>query len=252
MPTTVPFAASSQWSEASVVKQSIYETSSTALARLGTRAVTGDGRVFRYAKAGSSAIAAGVLCQGPAPVANHKNIAVYAAASVGDTLLYVTLAGTSVSANDYAEGYVHANNTSPAGNIYKIKSHPDLNVSVSTTLALTLYDPITKAFTTSSKVTLTKSPYNSIVIAPSSGLTQIPVGVPIVDIAAGYYGWVQTWGPCPVLTQGTVVIGQNVGLGGTTDGAIGPVTAATTAVVGWTQQVNASTEFSLIYLTIAP
>jgi len=250
MPTTVPFAASSQWSEASVVKQSIYETSSTALARLGTRAVTGDGRVFRYAKAGASDIAAGVLCQGPAPFPNHKNIAVYAAASVGDTQITVTLGNTPVTANYYAEGYLHANDNAPEGNIYKIKSHPSANANA--TLTLTLYDPIIEAFTTSSEVTLTKNPYDAIVIAPNGGLTQVPVGVPIVDIAAGYYGWVQTWGPCPVLTQGTVVIGQNVGLGGTTDGAVGPIGAYTTAVVGWTQQVNASTEFSLIYLTIAP
>ncbi len=234
--------------DSQILKQHIYEASATPKHRLGTKLVMGDGRVFYYAKAGDTALDDGKLCQSAAPNANHKNITVAAAAAVGDTKVKVTLGASALTANYYADGYLHCNDETPEGTIYKIKSHPA--ASASSSVWITLYDPIWKAFTTTSDVTLTKHPYDSLIVAPTS-LTAPVVGVPIIDVPANHYFWLQTFGPCSVLTEGTIVIGQNVGASTTTSGAVSAIGAYTTAVVGWTMQVNATTEYSLIFLKIA-
>jgi hypothetical protein len=247
---TVPGQTRSLAHSPGIIKQSIYETSSDQLHPLGTRLEVGD-RVFHYTKNGLVALIDGVLLQGAVPVPNHLDCLVATTSAIGDTKLKVTLGNTLLTANYYAEGYLHGNNVAPEGNAYKIQGH--LAADASAAVWINLYDPMYKAFTaSSSKVTLTKNPWDSVVVAPNAALTSSPVGVAIVDVAASYYFWAQTWGPCAVLTQGTIVIGAPVGLGGTTDGEIGPITAYTTSVIGSTLQVNASTDFSLIFLKIAP
>lgn len=232
-----------------IPRQSIYEESSTAKHALGDKCMVGE-RVFHYCKNGSVALADGKIVQSSAPVANYLNKPVAANVSVGATRVSFTPGATACTANQFANGYLHCNDVAPEGTIYKIKSH--LACAGSVAMWVELYDPVWKAMTTSSEVTLTKSPWDEVIIAPNGGLTAPIVGVPLIDVTASYYFWAQTWGPAPVLTQGTIVIGQPVGLGGTADGAIGPMAADTTDVVGVTMQVNASTEYSLIFLKIAP
>ena len=232
-----------------IVRQSIYETSAIPKHDLGAMAKLRDGRVFYYAKAGSAALVAGQVQCAPAPVANHKDIAVAAAVAVGATRVSVTLGATAAAANAYAEGYIHLNSgTAGAGNYYKIKSHRA--IASGGTGTIELYDPIQEALTTSSKATLTANPFNGVVVAATT-LVAPPVGVPIVDVPAGHYCWLQTWGLAAVLTNGTIVIGQNVAPGGDA-GAVAAVAAATTPVIGYVAQVNATTEYSLIVLRISP
>lgn len=253
---SVPGTGKSQGKTPLITKQSLYEESSTQNHMLGTRLDLGDGRVFRYTKNGATALAAGKLIQCAVPVANHLNCAAYAAAAVGAMKVSVTLGATALTINYYAEGYMHCNDVSPEGHIYKISHH--LAADASAVVVVNLFDPIVKALTTSSEVTLTKHPNDGVVIAPNGGLTQPIIGVPIIDVTASYYFWAQTWGSCAVLTQGTVVVGMGVGLGGTADGACGPIAitgnaaADTAQSVGVVRQVNASTEYSLIDLRIAP
>lgn len=232
-----------------VPKQSIYEQSSEQLHALGAKISLGDGRVFHYSQMGAVAVAAGALCQAAAPIAHHTNRLAAAAVVVGARRIQVAPGATGGAANLYAEGYLHCNDAAPAGLIYKVKSH--LAITASTAFWVNLYDPVIEVLTTASEVTLAHNPYKGLLIAPNAALTAAPMGVPIIDVTAAYYAWLQTAGPCAVLTQGTVVIGQKVGLGGTADGAIGPVAADVTVTVGKVMRVNASTEYSLIYLTLS-
>jgi len=230
-----------------VVGQDIYEESSTPKCRIGLLLQLGD-RFFRYAKNGAVALAKGKMTQGAVAIANHRNIVVAAAAPAATTTVTVTLGATAVVANQYADGYLHVNNEAGEGVTYRIKSHPA--AAASANLVVTLYDALETALTTTSRVTLTKGKYDSVVIAPAAGLTSAATGVPLINVAAGNFFWMQTKGPAAVLTQGTIVIGQNVGLGGTVDGACGPVGAVTTDVWGRVLQVNASTDYSLIDLSL--
>lgn len=256
--TKVPGQVRSMAREPWVVKQSIYEESSTPLSKVGTRLQLSDGRVFHYAKNGAVALADGVLLQGAAPAANHLNCALAADAAVGDTKVKVTLGATETTLNEYAEGFLSFNDVAPEGTYYKISSH--LAADASAAVWINLYDPLWKAATTSSEVTLTKNPYDGALIAPNGGFSQIPIGVALIDVTIGYYFWCQTWGPCNVLAQGTIVIAQRVGLGGTADGAVGPMaltegtpnTGLGQPEVGYCMRVNASTEYALIFLRLAP
>jgi len=227
---------------------SIYEESVSAKHRFGDRIKVGE-RVFHYFKNGAVALAAGKLVQGAVPLPNHRNRTVAATVAIGAMKVSVGMGATTAALNYYSEGWLHCNDETPEGNIYKVKSH--LAIAGSDTVWFNLFDPVVAAMTAStSEVTLTKNLYDSVIIAPNGGLTAAPVGVPIIAITASYYGWIQTWGTCAVLTQGTVVIGQKVGLGGTADGAIGPIAAYTTVQVGTVMQVNASGDYSLINLTL--
>jgi hypothetical protein len=234
------------------IKMGIYQTSDTLPdgGRIGMKLRIDDGRVFKLAKAGVVALAAGKAVQGVVPVVAHLNCAVAEAAADEAVKVKVTLGATAAAANLYAEGTLHVNAAAGAGYCHKIRGHAAIAASGSD--YFTLYDPLAKALTTASKVTLTKNLWDSVVIAPAGGLTAAIAGVPVVDVPANNYFWCQTAGQAPVLTQGTVVIGQNVGLGGTADGACGPVALDTTVIWGYVMRVNASTEYSLIFLQIAP
>lgn len=233
-----------------IPKQSIYEESSTALHSLGDCCALPGGRIFTYCKNGAVALDDGKVVQGAVPVSAHLNRALAASAVVGATKVYVGFGASAAAANYYAEGYLHFNDAAPEGTYYKVKSH--LAIAGNDSVYVNLYDPLVKAATiTTSEVTLTKAKEDSVLVLPNAGVTSAIVGVPIIDVTISYYFWAQTYGPCAVLGQGTLVIGQKVGIGGTADGAVGPVTALTTATIGEVMQVNASTEYSLIFLKIS-
>jgi hypothetical protein len=98
----------------SLTNQDARTVSSTKLhANLGSVAETADGRVYRYALAGASNLAAG-LCNNPvAKVTNHTNNAVATAAALGDRSVNITLAGaTATTAGQYDDGYLVVNDSS--------------------------------------------------------------------------------------------------------------------------------------------
>ena len=233
-----------------IPKQSIYEESSVARHSLGDCCALPGARIFTYCKNGAVALIDGAVVQAAVPVANHLNRTVAETAAVGSTKVKVNFGASAAAANYYAEGWLHFNEAAPEGTYYKVKSH--LAIAGSDAVYINLYDPLWKVATiTTSYATLTKAKEDSVIVMPNAALTAPVVGVPIIDVTASYYFWAQTYGPCAVLGRGTLVIGQPVGIGGTTDGAVGPITAYTTDVIGTTMQVNASTEYSLIFLKIS-
>jgi hypothetical protein len=237
-----------------VYYQSLYEASSTKKHGLGTVRQLSDGRVFVYGQAGAANLAAGVLVQGPAPdVANHGNIAVAANANIGNRSVTVTLGNLLIAANFYQDGWMHISDATYGGKAYKIKSHA--NAAANANLTLNLYDAIRDAnLTTSAKVTLTAHPCSGVIIHPSPP-TSLLVGVPVVAITANYYGWFQTKGPAPVLTQGTLVAGNMAYPDVTANGAVGPANAnaidnVKVQDVGRVISVNANTHYSMIQLDL--
>jgi len=232
-----------------IPKQSIYEQSATAKHRIGDCIQLGDGRRFHYAYAGAVTLVPGKLTQGAViTAADNYLLPVAANAAIGAKKISITGDATA-AANVFNGGWLHTSTVSSLGNYYKVKNHGAL--ASATAAWIYLYDPLLEAITTSATVTLTQSPFNNTVIAPNAGLSAMPAGVPIIDVTANYYYWSQTWGPCSVLAQGTVVIGHNVGLGGTADGAFGPIAADAATVLGTVMRVGASAAYALVWLTIA-
>ena len=233
-----------------IPKQSIYEESSVALHSLGDCIALPGSRIFTYCKNGAVALIDGAVVQAAVVIPNHVNRTVAATAAVGATSVSINIGATAATLNQYAEGYLYFNEAAPEGTYYKVKSH--LANAGSLAMVVRLYDPLWKVATiTTSYASLVKAREDSVLVMPNAGLTGCVVGVPIIDVTASYYFWAQTYGPCAVLGQGTLVVGQPVGIGGTANGAVGPLAADTTDVIGSVIQVSGSTEYSFIFLKIS-
>jgi hypothetical protein len=228
--------------------QSIFKQSVNQMEDLGTVRWTDDGRAFAYARAGAVALAYAKLTQNPVVDTNAHNEALSAAqsAAIGDTYVTVTFGG-AVTANFYKDGWLHINDATGEGNIYRIKGHPAGTAGV----IVDLKDPIRVALVAStSEWTMTPNLQNLVIVFPTTA-TGVPTGVPLINVDINYYFWNQVKGPCPLLTDSTIVIGNDVMASTNTAGAV--MAAASndiTGVVGRVLQVNATTEYSLIQLDI--
>ena len=232
-------------------RQTVLSTSADQKEELGTLRILNDGRKFRYAKNGASALVAGNAVMAPAVVANHVELAVAAAAATGSKSVTVTLGGTAVTQNQYAGGFLQINKEAGIGHQYKILSHPAADAAAN--VVLTLEDPIVDALTTSSEASLIANPYAAVVV--TTGATCIPVGVAPCDVAANAYFWSQTGGVACVETNGTPAAFSNLfpAAGGELDA--GPVTTTTQVlaagpVVGFLMVIGGDNEAKPAFLTL--
>ena len=182
--------------------------------KLGTRAVTPDGRVFYYAKNSSAAITpAGKICDGIAAVAAHDMDLAAAAASAGATTF---TSGTSltVTKDQYADGYVVFNDGPAQGEVYRIKSTTAVSGATGVSRTIDEPDGLRTALTTSSLFGLVYPPYKDVKIIDGDGtMTTGPLGVNPIPVTASYYFWLQTAGVSSVLSGAAVaVVGDAVGV----------------------------------------
>jgi len=235
-----------------IALQSIYETAAVARHTIGARLQLGE-RVFYYAKNGGAILAPATMAQKIAQVANHITLACPTSSVVGAKHIWVTLGGTAVTANMYAEGYIHVSDATTKFAM-KIKSHI-AQATVNGNVKINLYDPIPAVVTAASSIlALTRNPWDSVIVVPLGGITAMPVGVSLVSVPISEYFWCQTWGPAALGVKGTIVAGDATMLGGTTDGFAGPVGEAVVQKFSWGTAITimADTKTSLVYLTIAP
>lgn len=225
-----------------------YEVSDVQSSTLGSLAVTVDGKVVQYCLAGSVALLPGKLCQGPAVVANHQNIAVASTAAIGDITVTVTLGATAATANQYAGGFLSVNDATGEGAQYEILSHPAADASAS--LVVTLRSPIRVALVAAtSEVSLIANPANGIIVNPTTPTGKV-VGVPIVDVPASYYCWVVMKGLCPVLNDGALTVGSAVSPSNAVAGAVENGVIAQ-GFVGNAYQTGVDTEYRTVNLNIS-
>ena len=237
--------------------QGIFEESSVQHANLGTRIAFEDGRVYRYAKNGATALAAGKFVKAGALVA-QINKAVTTAVSVGNNDITLTTTSAITTAND---GYLQINTGSGmTGQQYKIKTCA-AKATTATSTDFVLYDPIAVALTTSAYGSVLYNPYEQCQVVAAQ--TDLVLGVPVIPVTAEYYFWLQTWGPACVLSEGTPAAGYSVTVGGNS-GVAGTTTTmpwtmsgagATTfagPIVGVQWQVGVDAHFKMVYLMLCP
>lgn len=225
--------------------QDLFDISvTTAQTQLGALATTGDGRYFRYALAGATALVPGTLQQGPAETTAHERLAM-AAAAVGATSL-TTTASITVTANQYTGGYAMVAVTPGIGQMFQIGTHP---ATTSAALTFNIVDPVITALTTSSTVSLVANPYAGVIINPTTATGTI-AGVAVAATPIAGYGWIQTKGPSNVLAQGTVVVGEEVAASSTTAGCV-VATSGVLASVGVAMQGITATQNGPIFLNIS-
>jgi hypothetical protein len=194
-----------------VIQQGIFEESSTAKHKIGTRMQLADGRVFYYAL-NVEALTAGLLCfSKPTHADNTAMVTTTASAAVGaKTISSMTVGGTAITVNEFAEGWLITQKVSGTGNCYKIKSHTS-GTSAGTNLDIVLYDPLVQAIATTTEVTFAYNPFYK-VLSGTAVVTSPPAGVALRAFTSAYYGWLQTWGVCAIQHDeaGSLTIGMRV------------------------------------------
>ncbi len=220
---------------------------------LGTRVETKDGRVFRYVKAGGTALVAGNCIQSPAIVPNHLANTPPAVAVGAKSFVY-TPGSTLGTVDQYADGFLQISTTPGLGYTYTVDGHAAF--ASGTAFTLNLKDPIQVALTTSSRVGLIANKYKGVIQMPITTATGTLVGVAGYVIAANEFGWIQTWGLASVLIAGTPALGATVMAPGAVAAAAQIIVAAGTLIVaqwvGQMAQVGVDTTANFVDLRINP
>lgn len=182
------------------------------LYNIGDRVQTGDGRVFRYAYAGTGGVLSsfGAACTAVVKISHLIPAAGVAASGVRSVLVTVGAtdgaAGNGIIAVDELRGgyIVLANQSSSAMNRCIIG-----NTAVATgggTMTVYLDAPTTAAITAASYCEIMPNPYYNMRLggALSGSLERSTfLGIPAVTAAATNYFWLQTWGPTWIVPSGT-------------------------------------------------
>jgi len=218
----------------------------TKLFPLGSRLLYGN-TVYAYGRLAAVAVTAGKCVTHAASIAHHFDLTPTAGVAAGETAISVETAGTDITLNQYAGGYLYVNDAAGEGQMLRIESNPAHDHSADPSIVITCYDDLATAITTSSRITLIPDPRSGQIVqaATTTGAT---LGVTVVDMAASAYGWFSVSGPATVLTSGTLVVGNHaVPLGAA--GAVGPAAGDVIQVIGTVMIVNVTTDYSLINLT---
>ncbi len=224
-------------------------TVSTAGTQLGALATTGDGRYYRYALAGASALVVGKVQQSAVEATGNEALAI-AAAAVGATQI-VTTSTVTVTANQYQGGYVAITQTPGLGYLYQIAGHAAVTSAV---LTINLVDPIIVALTTATQIDLVSNKYASVIINPVSGsATGTVAGVAVAATPATDYGWLQVRGIANVLADDAITVGTAVQTSDTVAGAVtnGNVSAGVYPCVGIAVTGIADTDYGAVDLNIS-
>ena len=218
----------------------------TKLFPLGSRLLYGN-TVYAYGRLAATAVTAGKCVTHAASIAHHFDLTPTAGVAAGETAISVETAGTDITLNQYAGGYLYVNDAAGEGQMLRIESNPAHDHSADPSIIISCYDDLATAITTSSRITLIPDPRSGQIVqaATTTGAT---LGVTVVDMAASAYGWFAVSGPQAVLTSGTLVVGNHaVPLGAA--GAVGPAAGDVIQVIGTVMIVNVTTDYSLINLT---
>lgn len=242
----------------------MFVSSATPQAPPGARAASYDGRIYRYCQAGASDLVAGNVVQGPAIQAGNLALAVNTTSGVagvtvqgqGAASVAVT-AVSSVGANVYADGYLAIASGAGQGLLYSINNHAA--ISTGATGAFNLYSPedtLQVSITTTSTVSIMQNPYKGVIQSPITTATGMIVGVAGYIIKATQWGWIQTWGPAAVITEGTPALGAPVtGTAISSGGFVAVYTTATLLtqqLVGYMMQIGVASQECFVDLRISP
>jgi hypothetical protein len=194
-------------------------TYSTKQYPLGTRGMTTDGRVYRFAYAGGTIYAGRPLQPAAATLLDTSSgytAPINDTEEVGTTWRSFTVetetATGEISANEFSDGFVRVASSTGSyvdAQVLRIKSNDASATSATdalgTTMTITIADDdaIDVALTTGAVTTLHHNHWYGL----THGYGAVAcVGVANCTVASGTYFWAQTWGACAVKVDGTATI----------------------------------------------
>lgn len=214
---------------------------------LGTSAVTRDGKVYRWSKAGGVALAAGKLTVNSDVDANVINKTVAATVAAGSLQVVVDAAG-AIAADAYADGYLTVSDATGEGISYLIVGNT--STSGAGEMTVTLAEPLVVGLTVDvSEVSLLKNVNDGVVIS-ATDQADLAVGVPNVSVAASSYFWNQVSGDCSVLADEAVTKGVVLTIGTGVAGAVEAIDLIGEQAVGVAKEALVDTEYRAAHLTI--
>lgn len=214
---------------------------------LGALAGLPDGRIYRWAQAGASAIDPGKLNVNADPDTDVVNKTVARTYTAGTYEVIIDSAG-AVAADDYKDGTLAISDATGEGVLCLVEGNSA--TSGAAELTVTLSQPVPVALTIDvSEATLIKSAWDDIVIS-ATDQADMAVGVANVTIATTAYGWVQTGGPCAVWADEAVARGLALTIGTGTAGQVEALDAAGEPQIGVAQEALVDTEYRVAFLQI--
>lgn len=206
-----------------------HEVSTDQKHQLGSKGISADGRVYRYAQNGDTEIGPGLLCVAPDITALHEDLAVNTFA-VGDTSITVTVGATAIVAGEYEEGFVNITDDTGQGIMYAIANCPA--TAGTADIVVRLSEPIRVGAIAGTTVTLMRNKYRDLRVSDVNQ-TDMPVGVMNVTLPIDYYGWLQVKGPCSILVDSNdTTAGSYITNGDTEAGAVETRNATAEPIVG--------------------
>ena len=223
------------------------ENSATPKHPVGTKAVTPDGRIFRYFKNGATATEVGKLYVAADLTTAHEDAAFQTAGVIGDNKALITIATTSIVANEYDGGYLCIIDDTGEGYTHLIEKHG----AGTGTITFYIKPRLLAATTTSTTIQLVRNPWSGVVISDGTQ-SDVPVGVAVKVVTANYFGWIQTGGICGLLQDETGTAGKIMTIGSSASGATEDKDALTEKEIGYLMAgVNTTDEeYAPVFLTI--
>lgn len=175
--------------------QGINQASSTQRYSLGTRLVTGDGRVFRYGKLGANIVSGKLGLKNNNELVTEK-ATIVSACTAGATELTVTFATDfwttdTLAADELYGGYI---------SLYNSSSIRDNRMIIGNTVVATagvctikIDEPIVTAVTSAFGCEVLANPYADLRNINDDSTSVM--GMPAAYGTSGQYIWIQTWGP---------------------------------------------------------
>ncbi len=256
----------------------IYRLDALPKYAIGFRAGRADGSVFRYAQFGAATVSAARLvatinADFRAETDNALAVGTAAVAVVGSAEApgtngsrFVEVISSLVVANQYAGGYliVESGTGSSAAGTYLIKGNTaSFTVGVTGHFTLELYDRLQTTLDATTDIAIITSPYSDLDMYTRVTKTVI-AGVTVSNpVTATPFAFVQTWGICNCLTDGTApVIGAMVIPAPATNGAVTQFLQQSTGaivgtdngqgpILGYYMQAATAARQAPIFLTLA-
>ncbi len=226
---------------------SIYEQHSTPRYAVGTRIMRQDGNEYAYAHFGADTATALLVAQDMSESGEPEtdNIVVAPASAqtttdgtINNKFIEITLA--SVTADQYAGGYLNITDGTGIGHSYRIKGNTATGNPASGNFRMELNEGLVLALDATSDISITGNPFANLEVATAA--TDIVIsGVTIkaITVATNAYGWVQTRGVCVITVDATdLELGDNCALSADVAGNIYTVADAVTGA-----QIVADEEF---------
>lgn len=200
----------------------IYETEVDQTLELGAKLEYSDGRRFRYAKNGGTALVKAYMTSAQEVDTNtgavaQTGIGVF---EIGSKIIRVLVgSGSTYQRNEFAGGHLMVNAGAGIGDIYKIigSEYED-----TTHVLILLETGLRTATVAVSDFSLHPNKFFEVLAFPTTKIGP-STGVPLVNVAVNYFFWSQTGGPCPIIVDtdeesGAIpIIGNDFGVPSTHD-----------------------------------